>query len=102
MMHVTRLLSVLQQPIHNVTEHLLMSRQTAYVADTQPLLPDAVYPLEAWIRCSGITRARMRDARQAGIELKIREVGKRRFVFGRDGNDFILRLAELTEAGAAQ
>lgn len=68
---------------------------TAHAKNTQPILPDAVYPLDAYHRDSGITRQRKRDAEKQGVKLKVMQVGRRKFVLGRDGIAFIQALAAL-------
>ncbi len=78
-----------------------MSRPTSYAADTQPIRPEDLYSMDSFIRASGITRARMREARQSGIELTVREVGKRKYVYGRDAIAYILALAELSASPAS-
>lgn len=70
---------------------------SAHAANTVGLLPDALYPRDAFVRASGISKTRIREARLMGLPLPVVHVGKRQFVRGRDGIDWILALAERTE-----
>jgi hypothetical protein len=55
--------------------------------------PDRVYSLSRFIRDSGLSQTRIQFAKHDGIDLKMVECGRRKFVRGADGIDFILRLA---------
>jgi hypothetical protein len=50
---------------------------------------------------SGISATRMRQARRDGIVLPRLEVGKRKFIRGRDAIEYIERLAAQTMSGEA-
>lgn len=54
---------------------------------------DRLYSLSRFIRDSGISYTRIQNAARAGIELTMVACGKRKFVRGVDGIDFIERLA---------
>ena len=68
---------------------------TAYAANTKPIHPETLYPYAAYIRCSGITKTRIREARLQGLELVTVDAGRRKFVRGVDGIEFIERLSNL-------
>ena len=68
---------------------------TAYAVNTKPIHPESLYPYAAFIRCSGITRTRIREARLQGLKLPTVDAGRRKFVRGADGIIFIQQLAEL-------
>ena len=61
--------------------------------------PDCLYALRGFWAASGISPTRIREAKRVGIELPTLEVGKRKFVRGHCGIEFIERLAELRTAG---
>jgi len=65
------------------------------VTTTSPSFIDAdrFYSLSRYIRDSGISYTRIQNAARDGIDLKMVACGKRKFVRGRDGIDFIERLA---------
>jgi hypothetical protein len=75
---------------------------TAYADETGVILPDALYPLNAFYRVSGISRARIRDAKREGLELEKKWAGKRAFVHGRDGIEFVFKLHEMQTAQEVQ
>jgi hypothetical protein len=52
-----------------------------------------LYSLARFIRDSGLSYTRIQLAKRDGIELKMVACGRRKFVRGRDGIDFIERLA---------
>ncbi len=58
--------------------------------------PERIYPLRAFQEASGIAPTRMREARMQGVHLTTLDVGRRKFVRGCDGIDFIERLAQLS------
>lgn len=68
---------------------------TAYARDTDFLSPEHLYPYDTWIRRSGIAKSRIREARQNGVSLPTLKVGKRLYVRGSDGIEFIEKLAAL-------
>jgi len=68
---------------------------TGYAADTKPIHPESFYPYAAFIRCSGITKTRIREARLQGLELVTVDAGRRKFIRGIDGIEFIERLSQL-------
>lgn len=55
--------------------------------------PGVVYTLREFIRASGLSYSRIREAARAGIEMKTLRVGRRVFVKGDDAIEFIERLA---------
>jgi len=57
--------------------------------------PERLYTLSGYQQSSGIAKTRIREARLQGLVLKTVDVGKRKFVRGRDGIDFIEKLATL-------
>lgn len=59
--------------------------------------PDRLYAIRGFWAASGISPTRIREAKRCGIELPTLEVGKRKFVRGHLGIEFIVRLAELAE-----
>jgi hypothetical protein len=75
---------------------------TAYAEETGVILPDALYPLNAFYRVSGVSRARIHEAKREGVELSKKWAGKRAFVHGRDGIEFILKLDAMQSAREAQ
>jgi hypothetical protein len=52
-----------------------------------------LYSLRKFISDSGLSYTRISQAARAGIELPMVVCGKRKFVRGRDGIDFVERLA---------
>lgn len=70
----------------------------ARAAETSFIAPDYLYTYEGFVRCSGISKARIYEARRAGCVLPRLKVGKRLFVRGYDGIAFIERLAELGDS----
>lgn len=71
-------------------------RTVAHAANTTPLLPDALYSRDAFIRASGIAVTRMREARQLGIEPSWLRVGKRQYLRGVDAIRYIEQLASIS------
>ena len=64
-------------------------RPTSYID------PDRLYSLRGFQEASGISATRMREARLQGVTPTTLRVGKRVFVRGVDGIDYIERLAGL-------
>ena len=54
---------------------------------------DRLYSLRRFVSDSGLSYTRISQAARAGIELPLVACGKRKFVRGADGIDFIERLA---------
>jgi hypothetical protein len=75
---------------------------TAYADETSVILPDALYPLNSFHRISDISRERVRDAKRQGIDLPKKWAGKRAYVLGRDGIEFILKLDAMQAAHEPQ
>lgn len=71
----------------------------AYASNTEPIHPDSLYPYAAFVRCSGMTKSRIRELRLQGLPLPTIEVGRRLFIPGAAGIAYIRQAAELT-AGA--
>jgi hypothetical protein len=70
---------------------------TSYIA------PERLYTYAGFMQCSGIAKSRIREARLRGLVLQVIKTGKRHFVRGVDGIDFIEKLAELdAQARAAR
>lgn len=61
------------------------------------IAPERLYPLKGFYAASGITPARRTEARRAGIELPTIDVGRRKFVDGHVGIQYIKQLAELSK-----
>ncbi len=72
----------------------MASAPTAYAKDTQPILPDALYPYSAFIRCAGVPKSKIREAKLAGIELETIDSGRRKYVLGHVGIAFIQAMAK--------
>ena len=71
---------------------------TTYARETIGIDPEVLYTLNGFVRSSGISKTRMREARAAGVVLDTLPVGKSRFVKGVAGISYIERLAELEMA----
>jgi hypothetical protein len=65
------------------------------VTTAKPSFIDAqrLYSLSRFIHDSGLSYTRIQFAKRDGIELKMVACGRRKFVRGSDGIDFVLRLA---------
>jgi hypothetical protein len=61
--------------------------------------PTFLYTWKGFQIASGISSTRIHQARRAGIVLPTLEVGRRKFVRGRDAIEYIERLAAQTAAG---
>lgn len=70
-----------------------MPRTTAYARDTEAIDPERLYPLAAFMTASGISKTRLYLLRRQGVTLKTYAVGRRQFVEGRDGIEFVKRVA---------
>jgi hypothetical protein len=89
--------------MHKRLEDFSMSVHTpAYAANTEGIRPDVLYPLQAFIRASGVSKTKMREARLMGLPLPVLELGKRLYVRGAEGIAWIealsVRLAEVETA----
>ena len=73
----------------------MASSPTAYAENTIGIDPDFLYTYNGFIRCSGITKSRIREARLQGIPLPSINVGRRIFVPGARAIEFIETLAKL-------
>lgn len=62
------------------------------------IAPERFYPLSVYQEGSGISPTRMREGRLQGVYLETIDVGKRKFVRGSDGIEYILQLAALGAA----
>lgn len=69
---------------------------TAAAANTSYLDPACLYTYSGFITCSGISKSRIREARLRGVKLPAMKVGKRLYIRGRDGIEFVEKLAELS------
>ncbi|MCA9040924.1 MAG: hypothetical protein KDA65_11300 [Planctomycetaceae bacterium] len=65
----------------------------ATVKKLDPVQPDELYPLQTFMELTGLGTRALRTMRRAG--LKVRRVGGRGFILGRD---FIEHLDEIGEA----
>jgi hypothetical protein len=61
---------------------------------TSFIAPDYLYTRQGFIEASGISPSRMREARLYGISPKWLDVGRRKFILGRDAIEYILQLSE--------
>ncbi len=61
-------------------------------------MPFVLYTYSGFIRCSGISKTRIREARLMGHPLATIKVGKRLYVRGSDGIAFVETLATLNAA----
>ena len=68
---------------------------TAYAKDTEPIHPESLYPYQCFIRCSGVSKSKIREAMLQGIIIKTIDSGRRKYVRGVDGIAFINKLAEI-------
>jgi hypothetical protein len=57
--------------------------------------PDRIYSQPAWYRDSGISKSRTREAGLMGHRLPTIAIGRRRFVHGKSGIEWMLKLAEI-------
>lgn len=69
------------------------SRYSVKAADTEAIDPQLFYPYHEFIRVSGCSRERICEARRHGVELPTHKVGRRLYVEGADGIDFLKRWA---------
>jgi len=67
----------------------LKSMQPSFIA------PERLYTLRYFQAASGVSATRIREGRRNGIILTTLDVGKRKFVRGSDGINFIEQLAQL-------
>lgn len=65
------------------------SIQPSYIA------PERLYTLRCFHAASGVSATRIREGRRNGIMLKTLDVGKRKYVRGSDGINYIEQLAQL-------
>jgi hypothetical protein len=56
--------------------------------------PRCLYALSYFVQASGLSTTRLQFAKRDGVELKTIACGRRKFVFGADGIDFVRRLSE--------
>jgi hypothetical protein len=66
------------------------------------IYPEVVYPLAGFIAAGGISYCRIRKAARDGIELPVLRVGRRVYVEGSAGIEFIRKLAAQTAAAKEQ
>lgn len=76
---------------------MALSSQSAGFVD-----PDRVYTLPAFYRDSGISKSRAREARLMGHPLPVVAIGRRRFVHGRAGIEWMMQLAKIAVSKAAR
>lgn len=75
---------------------------TAYASDTSFVDPDRLYTQAGFIRATGISKSRLREARLMGLTLPSIKVGKRVYIKGEQAITFIEALAaKYAEGGAA-
>lgn len=65
----------------------MKASETSYIA------PERLYSLRGFQQASGVTATRIHHAKRAGIDLPTLAVGRRKFVRGSDGIEFIEKLA---------
>jgi hypothetical protein len=70
-----------------------MSARVASKRPVSVICPERLYPLRAFQEASGLGQTKMREARLAGIRLKTIDVGRRKYVRGSDGIEYIEALA---------
>ena len=58
------------------------------------LAPERLYTLKGFVAASGVSAARMREARKAGITLSMLQVGRRKFARGVDCIAYLEQLAQ--------
>lgn len=59
------------------------------------ICPERLYPLTVFERITGLGPTRRREGRLAGVHLPTIDVGRRKFVEGAAGQEYIRRLAEV-------
>ncbi|MEO1497866.1 MAG: hypothetical protein AAFV43_12020 [Planctomycetota bacterium] len=74
---------------------------TARAEETSFIDPNRLYTYVGFIKASGVAKSRIREARLRGIQLETINAGRRKFVPGRCGIEFIERLAALDAASHA-
>ena len=67
-------------------------KRAKVVAGLEPIQSDAGYPLEVFMRCTGLGESAMRTLRRRGLTTT--RVGNRRYIFGAD---FIRLAAAMSE-----
>ena len=77
------------------------SAPTAHAAETSGIIPGVLYTYRGFIKDSGISKSRIRDARLQGVQLPTVRVGRRIFIRGTEAITYIERLAELTAANSS-
>ena len=65
----------------------------ASCANPTAINPETLYSYPEFIRCSGLSYTRIRQAGRDGLEIPTIACGRRKFIRGRDAIDFIERLA---------
>ena len=68
---------------------------TAYAAESSAIVPGVLYTYAGFIRVSGFSKNRIRDCRLQGLPLPTISVGRRLYVEGEKGIEFIKAAAEL-------
>jgi hypothetical protein len=61
---------------------------------TSPIDGNVLYPLKNFYDTAGVGRSTVNRAARLGIVLNKRHVGRRSYVWGQDGIDWLLALAE--------
>lgn len=68
---------------------------TAYAAETSAIVPGVLYTYAGFIRVSGFSKNRIRECRLQGLDLPAIQVGRRLYVEGEKGIEFIKAAAKL-------
>ena len=58
---------------------------------------ERTYTIEGFRHAAGVNAKRMRDAAAHGVKCKFLVIGKRKFIRGRDGIEYLDQLGELHE-----
>ena len=68
---------------------------TAHAGQYRRHSPRRIYPRDAFVRASGISKSRLREARLMGCPLPVISLGRRQTVRGADAVQWIEQLATL-------
>jgi hypothetical protein len=72
-----------------------MRQATVSAKGLAPVCPERLYPLTVFERITGIGKTRRREGRLAGVQLPTVDVGRRKYVEGAAGIEYIRRLSEV-------
>lgn len=65
-----------------------------------PICPERLYPLTVFERITGLGPTRRREGRLAGVHLETIDVGRRKFVAGTAGQEYIRQLSKVLKPQA--